>query len=267
MAPRATWTGSISIGLVNIPIALYTGSDEANSQFNQLNSDTGNRVAYKRVDAVTEQEVPYDKIVKGYEVAKGQYVRIADEDLERLRPAKRRSMEIIATMPRSELDERLIEKPTYIGLTNDAAGQAYSALVAALERDNTVAIGTYVARNLEHLVALVPVDGQLVAHQLRWPEQIRELPEQELPAVPAAVVEQMSNLIQAVGEDNFTLEGVVNDYAKAVNELIQAKAAGAEFTVEEDVPTDPQPAADLMAALTASVEAAKEKRRATGTDA
>ena len=261
--PKPSWTGTLSFGLVNIPMALSVAADEANPGFNQLNSDTGNRIGYKRVDKETGAEVSYDQVVRGYEVEKNRYVVISDEELDAIKPRSNKVIDVIATVPRSAIDPRLVENSYHVMVTNEGAAKGYKALTEALSRTGRVAIGTYAARTVERVVAFVPHEGQLLCQHLRYTEQLRDLPAASDVDVPKAYVDAAIQVVESFADDN-ALTGLTNTYGHKVADLVAAKVAGEQITITEDLP-DPEPTIDLLAALAASVEAAK-KRNATGTD-
>lgn len=261
MAERAVWKGTLSMGLVNVPIQLGKVIDKPNIGFHQINKETGNRIAYKRVDAETEQPVSYEQIVKGYE-QDGKHITVEPEELAALKPKAQKTIDIIATVPAGEIDARQLGTPYTVKVDGEAGKQAYALMSSALGDTGKVAIGKFVMRENEHLVAIYPRNGELVAQTINYADQVRESQPQDLPEVPEHLREQAAALVDAYSDENFSLDDQVNEYNAAVKQLIEAKLEGKQVEVEAEPEQVEQPE-DLMAALAASVEAARA-RRATG---
>lgn len=264
---RAVWKGSLSLGMLTLPISLSTGVSEDDTGFNQIHKPTGNRVAYKRVDAGTGDEVSYENIVKGKEVAKDTYVVVDPEELKALKPKKQSAIDITHTIDADKLDPRLLNSPYNIELqdASDAIKRGYKVMVDGLRNTGKVAIGTFVMREKEHPVAIYPVGDNLVAHTLAWPEQLRDLPEAPDVEVPQQLQEMGEQLLDALYDPDFDWSLLSNTYAAAVKELVEAKKAGKQYVTADEAEDLPDPGIDLMDALVASVEAAKN-RKATGTE-
>src|ERR671935_1705467 len=152
---RAIWSGAISFGLVNVPVKLYSATSPKTVRFHQLSSKTGARIRQKRVDPTTGEEVPYEEIVKGYEIAPDQYVRIEPAELESLDPKKTKTIEISDFVDLDEIDPIYYDHPYYLG-PDKGAEKAYSLLVKAMADSNKVAVARFVLRNREHLAAIRP---------------------------------------------------------------------------------------------------------------
>src|SRR5215217_2196420 len=175
--PRSIWSGAISFGLVNVPVKLYSSVNRKTVRFHQLNRDTGHRVAQKRVDSVTNEEVAYENIVKGYELTKDRYVVITPEELETLDPEKSRTIDIEDFVDLSEIDPIYYDKPYYL-VPDKGAAKSYALLLKALEKVKKVAIASCVIRNREHIFSLKPLEGQvLLLEQMRYADEIKELPD------------------------------------------------------------------------------------------
>ena len=166
--PTAIWTGSISFGLVTVPVRLVSATRSQDVRFNQLEAETGARIRYRRVSEQTGEEVPNDQIVKGYELESGHYVVIENDELAALKPKASRQIEIEDFVDLSEIDPVYFEQPYYLVPDKDAA-KAYRLLAQVMEDEGKVAVGRFVLRSKEALVAIRPVDGMLLPrdHALR----------------------------------------------------------------------------------------------------
>ena len=158
--PRAIWTGSISFGLLNVPVKIYSAVSKKNVSFRELRASDGSRVRHKRVAEADGEEVPYDEIVKGYEIAPEQFITITREELEELDPKKTRAIEILDFVDLDDIDPIYFDHPYYLG-PDKGAEKAYKLLVDAMEESRKVAIARFVLRNRESLAALRPMDGVL----------------------------------------------------------------------------------------------------------
>src|ERR671919_2829710 len=156
--PRSMWSGAISFGLINVPVKLYSAVSRKTVRFHQLNQETGNRIQQKRVDSQTGDEVPFEKIVKGFELTKDRYVVITPDELETLDPEKSRSIDIEDFVDLEEIDPIYYDHPYYL-VPDKGAAKAYGLLLGAMERAGKVAIAKVVIRSKEHLVAIRPAPG------------------------------------------------------------------------------------------------------------
>ena len=243
--PRAIWSGSISCGLVNIPVKLYRAVSRKSVRFNQIDRTTGSRIKYKKVAAETGDEVDNDDIIKGYELPSGEYVTVSDDELAQLDPKASRTIEIEEFVDLVDIDPLYYDSAYYLA-PDKATLKPYALLTRAMEQSGKVGIARVVMRTKQYLCAVRPQDGSLVmstmvyADEINAPEQIAELAE-------VAEVE--------VSDKELTME----------NQLIESLSEGFDPTkYEEDIVATPEPqedkVVDLMAALEASVAAAKEAR-------
>ena len=169
--PSAIWTGSISFGLVQVPVRLVSATKSRDVSFNQLEEGTGARIRYKKVSDQTGEEVPPDKIKRGYEISKGRYVMIEPDELDVLRPKGSHAIEIEEFVDLDEIDPLYFEQPYY--LVPDAKGvKPYKLLVEAMIELNKVAIGRIIVRSKERLVAIRPVDGMLCIETMRYADEV-----------------------------------------------------------------------------------------------
>ncbi len=261
--PRAIWSGSISFGLVNIPVKLYSAVSRKTVHFNQLDARTGARIKQKRVDSETGEEVPWDQIVKGYELASGTYVTVSDDELAALDPKAVRTIEIEEFVDLSAIDPIFYDSAYF--LAPDKSSKPYALLARAMEEQGKVGIAHFVLRTKQYLAAIRPSDGRLLlstmvyADEINDPASIDELDEVVDVKISAKELEMASQLVESLAAD-FEPDRFRDTYRDAVLDLIEKKAAGEEVvaTVSQ---IQPDKVVDLMAALEASVAAAKEARK------
>ncbi len=262
--PRAIWSGSISFGLVNIPIKLYNAVARKSVSFHQIDARTGARVKMRRVSAADGTEVPYEQIVKGYELSPEHYVLVDPAELEGLDPEASRTVDIEEFIDLSDIDPVFFDTPYYVAPVK-AAEKPYALLVRAMEEQGKVAIARFVLRTKQYLAALRPKDGKLLlstmvyADELVPPEEIPELV--SLDGVPVSDKElAMAKQLVASLSTEFHPERFRDEYRERVLELIERKAEGEPLVVAA-APADDGAVVDLMAALEASVAEAREARR------
>ncbi len=255
--PRAIWKGVISFGMVSIPIRLFPATESKDIGFRQLRRDTNTRVRMLRWDPVEEQEVPYDEIVKGYEYAKDRYVVLDDEDLEKLPLPTKHTIELTAFVEEAEIDPVHYEKSYYLS-PEDAGIKPYSLLIRAMQAKGLIAIAKVAIRTKERLCALRARGDQLILETLYYPDEIRDPGESvAVDEVSEEEMEMARALIEML-EEPFDPEKYTDQYREALMTIINAKLEGQEVATPEAAA--PQPAVDLMAALRASVEAAKARK-------
>ena len=175
---RPIWSGTISFGLVNIPVKLLSAVQQESLDFDMLSKKDMAPIRYARIDSKTGKEVPWKEIVKGYEYTKGKYVVIEDEDFEKARPEKSKSIDISQFVKEEEIDTILYEKPYYV-IPSKGAEKSYRLLVKALEETSSVGIAEFMLRNRMHVCALKSYDDILLLNQMRYQDEIKTLPEVE----------------------------------------------------------------------------------------
>jgi DNA end-binding protein Ku len=256
---RSIWRGAISFGLVNVPVKLYSAVSKKNVQFNQLHEKDGSRIRMKRFCEVEDAEVPYEEIVKGYEVGAGQYVVITPGELEALDPKKTRSIDIEDFVDLDEIDPLFYEHPYYL-VPDTGAAKPYKLLLEALRATNKVAIARVVIRSKEYLTAIRPagdvltMETMLFHDELIDPGDIEELPDEDVRATEREV-DMARQLIESLSTE-FEPSKYRDEYRDRVLDLIERKAEGQEVAVAAE-PEAPAAVPDLMAALEASLAAAK----------
>src|SRR6478752_4427764 len=183
--PRSMWSGAISFGLVNVPIKLYSAVAKKTVRFHQINGETGNRIAQKRTDAITGEEVAYESLVKGFEMAKDQYVIISPDELDSLDPEKSRTIDIEDFVDLAEIDPVYYDHPYYL-VPDKGAAKAYGLLLSAMQESGRVAIARVVLRSKEQLVAIRPhKDGNLLMMEtMIFADEV--VPSDELDGLPEA---------------------------------------------------------------------------------
>jgi DNA end-binding protein Ku len=264
--PSAIWTGSISFGLVTVPVRLVSATKSLDVRFNQLDADTGARIRYRRVSDATGEEVPTEKIVKGYEIEPGQYVIVEADEIAALQPKKSRAIEIEDFVDLSEIDPVYFEQPYYLIPDKDAA-KPYRLLVDVMGELNKVAVGRFVLRSKEALVAIRPVDGVLLLETMRYADEVlaadRDAPIAEPDTEPSERELEMARQLVNALAGVFDPEKYHDEYREELIALIERKAAGEEI-VASATPEEPAKVLDLMAALEASLARTGSKSSASG---
>jgi DNA end-binding protein Ku len=266
--PRAIWSGAISFGLVNVPVKLYSAVSRKTVRFHQLNAETQARIQQKRVDSQTGEEVPYERIVKGYEISPDSYVVIEPDELEALDPEKTRTIDILDFVDESEIDPIFYDHPYYL-VPGSGADKAYRLLLEAMEQSGKVAIAKVVIRSKESLVAIRPAGDVLTMSTMLFFDEVVPVDRlDELPKADKATkaskreLDMAEQLIGSLTSD-FEPEKYRDEYRDRVLNLIERKAEGEEIAVSAP-PEEPKPVPDLMAALEASIKAAKSEEDGKG---
>ncbi len=257
---RSIWSGAISFGLVNVPVKLYTATSPKTVRFNQLHAADGGRLRQKRVCSIDGAEVPYEQIVRGYEVAPDRYVIVTQEELDALDPRATKTIDIEEFVDQSEIDPVYYESAYHVAPATGGA-KAYRLLMSAMEEAGRVAIGRFVLRTRQQLCALRPAGGVLMlstmlfGDEVNAPDRLDEL--ESLADVEAndREVAMARQLIESLAAP-FEPTRFRDEYRERVMELIERKAAGEDVAVQ---PAAAAPAAvpDLMAALEASLAAVR----------
>jgi DNA end-binding protein Ku len=256
------WKGSISFGLVNIPIALYLATEGREFSFNQLCSKA-HKIRYKKWCPVEEREVSYSEIKKGYEIAKDDYIVIDKQDLDRIRLKTTNTIDVKEFVDEKELDPILIEKSYYIAPDNkkNKNDRAYSLFVRVLTDTKKVAVGKVVLKDKEHLVVLRPYQRELVMHIIHYLDEIRpadeipELKEMQRVSLNSNELSLGKLLVDNLSSEHLDLSKYSDAYTKELEKLIDSKAKGkpiSEKPIEKVEKTQ-----DLVAALKASLQKTK----------
>lgn len=258
---RSIWKGAISFGLVSIPVKLFSATEERSVSFHQVHREDGGRVRYKRVCSIDGEEVPYSDIAKGYELPSGEVVVLTDEDFEDLPLSTSRSIDVLQFVPLEQVDPMYFAKSYY--LEPDGTGtKPYVLLREALEESGRVALVKLALRQRESLAALRVRDGVFVLEMMLWPDEIRQ-PEfgflDDDVEVRSQELAMAQSLIETLSGD-FDPTQYADDYREALEKLIEAKVEGREVVQPSSPAGEDAPVVDLMAALRASVAAARENR-------
>jgi DNA end-binding protein Ku len=256
---RSIWNGVVSFGMVSIPVKLYTATEDKDINFNLLHKECGTRLKQLRWCPEHERAVEWGEIARGYEYAKGEYVQMEDEDFEKLPLPTKQTVELAAFVKAEEIDPIYYQKTYY--LEAETKGQKpYALLLKALKEKNLNGLAKIAIRNKEQLCVIRPMDGQLVIETLHYPDEIREVPS-ELPDVKIDKRElDMAYALIDLLEEEFDPEKYHDDYRAALQQVIDAKLEGTEVAASPAEP--PAKVTDLVAALKASVAAAKKSREA-----
>ena len=258
---RAIWKGHIRFSLVTIPVRIYTAIDAAKTiSFNQLNKETNSPIKYEKRDKSTGELVPGENIVKGYQYEPGQYVIIDPEDIEKVKVRSTKIIEIEAFVDASEVHPTLYDTPYFAGPDGEIAIKAYALLCETLKETGKLGVGKVVIRDRESPVLLSPQENGLVLYKLRYPDDVRDvnsIPDLSTEEVDETQLKLSRTLVESMSK---SLEDVeFNDkYRDALKEMIQAKIEGKEIiTIAEEE----RPTIDIMTALKASIEQAKDEKK------
>lgn len=259
------WKGSVSFGLVSIPVRLYVATESKGVSFHQLCPEHNSRIRYKRWCEQGDHEVAYGDIRKGYEVGRDTYVIIEESDLDNLPLPTARTIEIQEFVPNGGIEPGLYYKGAYYMEPEEAGRKAYHLLREALADTERVAVAKIALRDREHLCALHSLDGMLLLNTLHWPDEIRSA--EGLAGIEADIkinpreLQMAKSLIENLAEEKFEPARYHDDYREALEHVVQAKLEGAEAVEAPHVEAEPK-VMDLMEALKASVEAARKDRKA-----
>ncbi|MGI9608177.1 MAG: Ku protein [Acidimicrobiales bacterium] len=261
---RPIWSGSISFGLVNIPVKLFSAVKRKNVQFNQIDAKTGSRVKQKRVSAATGEEVGYDDIVKGYELPSGDYVTVSADELASLDPEAVKTIDLEEFVDLVDIDPIFYDSAYYLA-PNQETQKPYKLLVTAMEESGKVGIARFVMRTKQYLAAIRPVDGRLLLSTMVYADEVVAseevdlfigLDEVEISEKELTMARQLISSLEA----DFEPDKHSDTYRLAVLDLIERKAAGEEAVIAAPVDDEGGSVVDLMAALEASVAEAKKAR-------
>jgi DNA end-binding protein Ku len=265
---RAIWSGAISFGLVNIPVKLYSAVQRKTVRFNQLDGEDNTRIQQKRVNADTGEEVPYDRLVKGYEISPDRYVVVEPGELDALQPEKTRTIDIQDFVDLHEIDPIFYDHPYYLA-PGQGADKAYALLYSAMEASEKVGIARVVIRSKEQLVAIRPREGILAMETMLFsdevvaPSEVGDLPDAKKAKASKKEVDMAQQLIESLTTE-FDPSQYRDEYRDAVLEMIERKAEGHTVDVEAPPAPEAEEVPDLMAALEASISSSKRQSKGGG---
>jgi DNA end-binding protein Ku len=262
VAPRAYWKGYLKLSLVSCPIALFPATSEREKiSFHQLNKETGNRIRYRKVDAVSGDDVESADIVKGYEVAKGEYIELEPEELDAVAIDSKRVIEIDEFVPKAEIDELYLRDPYFIIPDGEVGQQAFAVIREAIRKEGMVALGKVVFTSREHIIALEPRDNGMVGVTLRYPYEVRQ-PEEYFDTiddekVPKDMLDLAIHIVDTK-RGKFEPEKFEDHYENALKDLLRKKQKGEKI----ERPREPARTnvVNLMDALRQSVQAERGKQ-------
>ena len=269
MAPRANWKGYLRLSLVSCPIALYPASSLSEKvSFNRLNRKTGNRLKQQNVDSETGEVVPREDTARGYEVAKGQYLIVEDEELDAVQIESTRTIDIDQFVPKTEIDERYINSPYYLAPDGQVGQDAFAVIRDTIGKLNMVALGRVVLTRREHVIALEPKGRGLLGLTLRYPYEVRDeasyfedIPDLKLPKEMLDLATHIVN----TKSGHFDPSQFQDRYENALIDLLKKKEAGEKIEPAREAAA-PR-VVNLMDALRASIDAEKKKAPAPSTEA
>lgn len=258
--PRSIWKGAISFGLVTIPIKLFSATEEKDVSFRQVHAEDGGRIKYKRMCQNCGNEIPYAEIAKGYEMPDGRMVILDSDDLASLPLPTTKTVEVVQFVGREEVDPRYFAK-TYFLQAESAGQKPYVLLRDALVKSDRWAVVKVALRSREALALIRPAQDVLVMHTTLWPDELRDgsfaAPPAEVTVTDAEVEMAESFISTLAGE--FQPDDYSDTYREAIEALVESKLEGVETPASEE-PESEAEVVDLVAALRASVEAAKQQR-------
>lgn len=259
---RPTWTGVLSLGLVTVPIALYSATEDHTVSFRQIQRGTADRVRNKRVNERTGEEVAFADIVKGYELTPGEYVVVEPSELEEIAPGRSRTIEISGFVDLNQVEPIYFDTAYYIGPKSAEYAKVYALLQRALERSNRAGLALFSMRGKEYLTAVKAERGILTAHTMHFADEIRDphsevgnLPDEDV-SLPERELSTAEQLIEMLAID-WKPDEWHDTYSEKVRDLVQATAEGREIAVSEGPPAEATNVVDLMAILERSLEQAR----------
>ena len=257
---RPIWSGNISFGLVNIPVKLLSAVQSESIDFDMLSKKDMAPIRYARIDTKTGKEVPWKEIVKGYEYTKGKYVVVDDKDFEKARPEKSKAIDISQFVKEEEIDPILYEKPYYL-IPGKGAEKTYKLLIKALEETKSVGIAEFMLRNRIHVCAIKAYGDILLLNQMRYQDEIKELPEVEGAKTSRISPKEIQLAVQLIEQlsDKFDPAAFKDTYIEELEKIIKAKAAGKQIRIVTAPKKSTATVKDLMSVLKQSLEANAKK--------
>src|SRR3954447_24494996 len=254
MAARSIWNGTVTFGLVNVPVKLFTATDNKSVSFHEVHARDGAKIEHRRICPKEEKEVPYDEVVKGYEVSEGKFVVLEKDEVKAAAGDRGKVVALEEVVEATAIDPVYFDRSYYVGAGDDK--DAYRLLHEALRRSGRAGIGRFTFHDREYLVALRALDDVLVLHTLRFHDEVVEAGDLDLPGgrlkPSKREVDMAERLVESLDE-KFDPTRYEDTYREAVLDLIKRKAKGEEIDLMEQ--EEPQHGDDLMAALQASLGA------------
>lgn len=267
---RSIWSGSLSFGLVNVPVGLFSATHEHEVHFHQFEEGTSSRIRYKRVNEDTGDEVDYDDIVKGAEVDEGEYVMLTQEELESVEPGKSRTIDISDFVDAAEIDPIYFHKGYYLAPSDEGAKKAYALLARAMEKAERIGVATFVMRGKQYLAAVRPQAGVLVLETMYFADEVRD-PKEVLDNLPQRApgrgkdLQMAVDLIEAL-TTKWDPKNYRDTYTERVEDLVAAKKKDRVVVTEPDAEASGEKVVDLLAALQASIDNSRKHRPGNARD-
>lgn len=262
--PRAIWTGSVTFGLVSIPVGLYSATEDHTVHFRQFEKGTSDRIRYRRVNESTGKEVDYDDIVEGWDAGGGQFVIVTPEELDSIAPGRSRTIEISDFVDQAEIDPIYYEKTYFLAPQGESAEHPYALLREAMQRANRVGIATFVMRNKQYLAAIRPREDVLALETMWFADEVRD-PSSQLDNLPGhpklgkRELDMAGSLVESL-TTAWDPSNYRDTYRERVMELVRAKAEGQEIVTEAEEEEGGE-VVDLMAALEQSLASARNRKK------
>jgi DNA end-binding protein Ku len=254
MAPRSLWNGTVSVGLVHVPVKLFTATESKTVSFQEVHLADGARIEHRRFCEKEGKEVPYEEVVRGFEVKKGQYVALEKDEMKAAAGGTGHLIEVEHFVPVDDIDPVYFEKTYYLG-AQDRAKDGYRVLHDALEQTGRAAIGRFTFHNREYVAAILPFDSVLALHTLRFADEVVEGGDLDYTKLRKGAgdreVKMAGKLVESLHED-FDPKRYKDEYRKAVLKVIEQKASGKEIEPPDDEESEEPD--DLFAALEASLD-------------
>lgn len=264
---RAIWTGSLTFGLVNVPVGLFAATEDKSIHFNQFQAGTSDRIRYQRVNERTGKEVDRSDIVRGHEIGDGDYVLVTDEELDAVQPGRSRTIEISDFVDLADIDPVYFQRAYYLAPQSQEAEHAYAVLRQAMAATGKAGIASFVMRGKEYLVTVRPDGDVLALETMYFADEVRD-PQQELERLPSGKAARdreldiAKQLIESMAT-SWNPENYRDTYREQVEEMIERKRHGEEVVTESEPPEEAT-VVDLMDALRRSAEAARGGKGSTG---
>ncbi|MGE5425851.1 MAG: Ku protein [Bacillota bacterium] len=259
---RSIWTGSLNFGLINIPVRIYSASEERAIKFRLLDKHGNCPVSYLKVCRTNGKTVKYEDIVRGYEYQKGDFVILSDEELKRAAPKKTKLIQVMNFVSEDEIPEKIVNKPYYIE-PDAKAEKAYVLLREALKKADKVGVAKFVLRDKEHLAIIKPEDKALMLITLRYQDELREPEKLNIPENSDFSPKELDMALMLINhlEEHFKLSDYSDTYTKEVKKLIEKKAQGKPIRIKDEKEPPMTDMRNLMQTLKLSLEREKTKTR------
>jgi DNA end-binding protein Ku len=261
MAARSLWNGAIRFGLVNVPIKVYGAASSKQIRFREVHVKDGSPLEHRRVCSKEDKEIPYDEVVRGYETSPGRYVVLTKDEIQAPARERGKTIDLEDFVPADQIDPVFYDTPYWLGPQKDS-DEAYSVLLAALEKTGLVGIGRFALRTREQLVALYPVDGALRISTMRFHDEVIAPDDLDMPEPAKQVTDKEAKMADALVSSlaaEFDPAEYDDTYRERVLEVVEAKAEGRQIVAPEM--KEGSESTDLMALLEQSLSGARKTKK------